>query len=169
MKIVSVALIVTIFATTGGYLQAPTSNTLSPGDEEHCLALNIYHEARGEDYLSQLAVADVTMNRVKNSKFPKSVCEVITQAYTRVNWRGDVVPIKHKCQFSWYCDGVGDKPSPGTSWNNALAIAKGNKYRGITQGALFYHSNKVLPFWADSFIKLGSIGNHIFYIPPNEK
>lgn len=56
MKIVSVALIVTIFATTGGYLQAPTSNTLSPGDEEHCLALNIYHEARGEDYLSQLAV-----------------------------------------------------------------------------------------------------------------
>jgi N-acetylmuramoyl-L-alanine amidase len=151
MKIVSVALIVTIFATTGGYLQAPTSNTLSPGDEEHCLALNIYHEARGEDYLSQLAVADVTMNRVKNSKFPNSVCEVITQAYTRVNWRGDVVPIKHKCQFSWYCDGVGDK------------------YRGITQGALFYHSNKVLPFWADSFIKLGSIGNHIFYIPPNEK
>ena len=137
-----------------------------------CLALNIYHEARGETITGQVAVASVTLNRVKSSRFPNTVCEVVYQAQYSKWWEeahGKKVPLRNKCQFSWYCDGVEDKPSPGTSWNNALAIAKGNKYRGITQGALFYHSNKVLPFWADSFIKLGSIGNHIFYIPPSEK
>lgn len=153
----------------GLYAHAPI-NTVPPLQEEiYCLALNVYHEARGEDYLAQLAVADVTMNRVESKDFSNSVCEVITEAKVRINWRGDAVPIRHKCQFSWYCDGIDDEPKPGTEWNNALAVATNNNYRGITKGALFYHSVDVKPFWAESFIRLGSIGNHIFYRPPPEK
>ena len=37
-----------------------------------CLALNIYFEARSEDIASQLAVAQVTINRVEDSRYPVS-------------------------------------------------------------------------------------------------
>ena len=160
----------------GGYVAIAAMPVQTPIDiappyeeEVYCLALNVYHEARGEDYLAQLAVADVTMNRVESDKFSNSVCEVITEAQVETNWRGDAVPIRHKCQFSWYCDGVGDEPKPGVEWNNSMAVASNGNYKGITKGALFYHSVDVEPFWAKSFVRLGSIGNHIFYRPPTEK
>lgn len=150
-------------------VQAPVFDSPPYARETYCLAINVYHEARGEDYLSQLAVADVTMNRVNDEDFPNSVCEVISEAKTELTWRGDAVPIRDQCQFSWYCDGLDDEPKLGTEWNNAMAIASNENYVGITKGALFYHSNKVSPYWSDSFIRLGSIGNHIFYRPPSEK
>ena len=153
----------------GPDVNAPIFDTPDENNEKYCMALNIYHEARGEDYLSQLAVADVTMNRVLSHRFPNSVCGVISESRVKPNWRGEMVPVKHKCQFSWYCDGADDMPSEGRSWSNAKAIANNKNYWGITKGALFYHSMEVTPFWADSFIKLGTIGNHIFYRPPPEK
>jgi len=157
------------FSCTIMPVEAPIQ-VIPPYDQEmYCLALNVYHEARGEDYLAQLAVADVTINRVESDKFPNSVCEVISEAQTEINWRGDAVPIRHKCQFSWYCDGLDDEPKPGVGWNNAMAVASNGNYRGITKGALFYHSVDVEPFWSRSFTRLGSIGNHIFYRPPAEK
>ncbi len=42
-----------------------------------CLAENVYHEARGEPLDGQYAVAEVTMNRVGSTLFPKSVCDVV--------------------------------------------------------------------------------------------
>ena len=38
-----------------------------------CLARNVYYESRGESYEGQLAVAVVTLNRVKHSKFPNTI------------------------------------------------------------------------------------------------
>lgn len=150
-------------------VSAPSPDKPPLDSEVYCLALNIYHEARGEDYLAQLAVADVTMNRVESKAFPNSVCEVVTEAKMKLDWRGDAVPIRHQCQFSWFCDGMDDTPEDGLGWRNALAVATNEDFRGITRGALFYHSTSVMPFWANSFIRLGTIGNHVFYRPPSEK
>ena len=36
-------------------------------EEHYCMALNIYHEARAEHLAGQVAVADVTLNRVKET------------------------------------------------------------------------------------------------------
>ena len=77
-------------------------------NEMHCLATNIYHEARGESNEGKFAVGNVTMNRVDSNRFPDSICEVVYQAEYRVNWKGDQVPRRHRCQFSWYCDGKSD-------------------------------------------------------------
>ena len=44
-----------------------------------CLALNIYREAGHEPEDGKLAVALVTMNRVKAPGFPDSVCKVVQQ------------------------------------------------------------------------------------------
>ena len=86
--------------------------------ETQCLAENIYHEAKNQGTAGWSGVASVTLNRIKDSRFPNTVCEVVKQGPTRESWktRGKDVPeeerkyypIKHRCQFSWYCDGKAD-------------------------------------------------------------
>ena len=49
------------------------------GREIGCLALTIYHEARGESERGKLAVGHVVMNRTRSVLFPASVCDVVRQ------------------------------------------------------------------------------------------
>ena len=72
-----------------------------------CMALNIYHEARNQSMVGQVAVGEVVMNRVEDSRFPDTICEVVKQAVT---YKNTDKPVLHKCQFSWYCDGQKDEP-----------------------------------------------------------
>ena len=44
-----------------------------------CLQLAIYHEARGEPELGQIAVAQVILNRVSSEPFPDTPCGVVYQ------------------------------------------------------------------------------------------
>ena len=75
-----------------------------------CLAENIYFEARAEGIEGKAAVANVTRNRVNSDLFPNTYCEVVQQGPVRESWNkpGVYYPVKHKCQFSWYCDGQKD-------------------------------------------------------------
>ena len=68
-----------------------------------CLALNVYHEARDQPFIGQVAVAQVVMNRVKDERYPDDVCGVVKQGLT-YSWDTDY-PVLNRCQFSWYCDG----------------------------------------------------------------
>ena len=63
-------------------------------EELYCLANNIYFESRNQPKLGQIAVGQVTMNRVNSPKFPNTVCGVVKQGGEKRN----------RCQFSWYCD-----------------------------------------------------------------
>ncbi|TPW16609.1 MAG: cell wall hydrolase [Halothiobacillaceae bacterium] len=128
-------------------------------EEINCLALNIYHEARGEPHDGQMAIAYVTMNRVVSGQYPMTVCGVVWQ-------RG---------QFSWTHDGRSDQPSDKTAWERAkrlaaflytnyfrfMAISKGAT--DLTGGALhFYAPKKVNPSWTKSMVSTREIGSHIF-------
>ena len=77
-----------------------------------CLALNMYHEARDQGSAGLLGVSSVVLNRVRDKRFPNTICEVIKQGPTRESWKknGIFYPIRHKCQFSWWCDGKSDNP-----------------------------------------------------------
>ena len=97
-------------------------NYASGEDELYCLAQNIYFEAGNQPLAGKIAVANVTFNRVEDPQFPDTICGVVYQAKTRVNWKGDVVPIKHKCQFSWYCDGKPDVPTDSTTWRKSVSV-----------------------------------------------
>lgn len=44
-----------------------------------CLAKNIYFESRNQPWVGKLAVAQVTLNRVADSRFPDSICDVVKQ------------------------------------------------------------------------------------------
>ena len=142
-----------------------------------CLALNMYHEARGQGSAGLLAVSSVVLNRVRDKRFPNDICEVIEQGPTRESWKTrqtpdplDAVfyPIKNRCQFSWYCDGKSDIPKDVKTYERLLTIAKSIVYNkfdfiDITDGATFYHADYVTPSWAKTKIKTVEIQDHIFY------
>lgn len=129
-----------------------------------CLAMNLYHEARGESLAGNLAVGYVTMNRVADPRYPDTVCGVVHQAKYH-GW--DLVnPIKNRCQFSWYCDGLSDNPQDGKAMLESVLIAKhimAGTVTDISEGATHYHAKYVNPYWADDMTVVLEIGEHRFY------
>jgi len=138
-------------------------------DEERCMALNIYHESRNENLAGQYAVADVVLNRVQDDRWPGSVCGVIYDAEMKPSMADPtiLIPKRHRCQFSWYCDGMSDEPRNIDAWNASLTVAyqimNNETFRGITEGATHYHATYVNPQWNRRFHQIGRIGTHIFY------
>tara|TARA_B100002019_G_scaffold260129_1_gene245995 strand:+ start:626 stop:1135 length:510 start_codon:yes stop_codon:yes gene_type:complete len=135
----------------------------------YCLAQNIYYEARGSSRADQMAVSDVVLNRVKDSRYPNTICDVVYQGKQRPSWKDPtkMVMVRNMCQFSWYCDGKKDEPPEGDPWRNAQMVAYEMYYlykdSNITDGATHYHAFYVKPEWAERFIFKGRIGSHIFY------
>jgi len=130
-----------------------------------CMAKNIFYEAASESTAGRLAVAQVTLNRVKSRHYPNSVCEVVYQGPKYASG----FPKRDQCQFSWYCDGKGDDPKDGRLWFESQELAKHVfKYEDsildITDGATHYHANYIDdPRWADRSKVTASIDQHIFY------
>ena len=119
--------------------------------EQHkCLALNIYHEARSESMEGQIAVAQVTLNRVAHSEWPSTICEVVYEPK----------------QFSWTHLLKDHSATEARAWKKAQIIARDVMIGNVedpTYGAVFYHANYVNPDWAE-FLDLSKvIGNHLFY------
>lgn len=120
--------------------------------EMNCLALNIYHESRGESLAGQMAVAEVTLNRSHDERYPDDVCRVVWQTN----------------QFSWTSDGNSDTPRDQNSWQNAQRIARiiAERYNSsinITNGAIMFHAVGSKPSWRTKFRKTIQIGDHVFY------
>ncbi len=120
-------------------------------DELRCLALNIYHEARGESISGQKAIASVIMNRVRSQRYPDSICEVVWQPK----------------QFSWTT--AHEKHHVVTdprAWKMALIIAQrtlaGHEYARVGE-ATHYHASSIDPYWAAYGQFVVKIGDHVFY------
>ena len=122
--------------------------------EVECLAKNIYFEAASEPRAGKIAVAEVTMNRVKSKQFPRSVCGVVYQK------------TKGICQFSWVCQ---DNKSirNRSAWRESQKIAENilisKKKYGIIGSAMYFHADYVDPVWNENKRFIRKIGNHIFY------
>ncbi len=121
------------------------------GQELGCLAMNIYHEARGETEKGKLAVAAVTMNRVKAKYYPDTVCEVVWQ----------------RKQFSWTeLKSKYHAITDTKAWVNAIEIAQlfidGGNWPGVGK-ATHYHTVSVSPNWKDDNQLVAQVGNHLFY------
>ena len=113
-----------------------------------CLVLNVYHEARGEPFLGQVAVAEVVLNRVEDTRWPNDVCGVIYQPY----------------QFSWTISGTVRAPSDLVAYHRAKqAVEWAIDNRSIT--ATHYHHRDIIPVWSKHprMDYLFTIENHKFY------
>lgn len=164
VTLTSVAILFTAPTLSREFITTATEKqvTANYNKQVECLAKNIYYESAGETYEGKLAVAQVTMNRVKSGQFPTDICAVVYQKTTDLN-------LKTVCQFSWTCMvkemiHVHDR----YRWEESLLIAK----RALTvpvlhdkiseTNALFYHAVYVNPGWNKQKV-VTKIGNHIFY------
>lgn len=128
--------------------------------EIQCLALNIYHEARGESGAGKEAVGWVTMSRMASRNHPASACSVVYAPR----------------QFSWTHDGTEKQPREAGAWNDSLEIARRvyeqgksgdipQQYREVN----FYHTTSCRTAgcaWQRSSPNLTeafTIGSHVFY------
>ena len=103
-----------------GFLAAtPVGDNTLINRSNECLAMNMYHEARNQGTAGVLAVTAVVLNRVHDDRFPDTICEVVEQGPTRSSWKDPTIryPIKNRCQFSWYCDGISDTHIPKRNTN----------------------------------------------------
>ena len=139
-------------------------------DESYCLAENVYHEARNQPKVGQMAVMSVTLNRVNDPRYPNTICGVTKQGPTRPSWKDETVmiPIKHRCQFSWYCDGKSDRIHDMETFNSIYLFTSGLvdgtiTLLDVTDGATHYHADYVEPDWAKTKTKTIEIEDHIFY------
>lgn len=57
-----------------------SGGSTSTSSDLNLLARVVYGEARGEDYVGQVAVAAVVLNRVESSSFPNTIAGVVYQA-----------------------------------------------------------------------------------------
>lgn len=121
-------------------------------EETMCLAKNIYYESRGEPQAGQVLVGQVTMNRVVDSNFPATICEVVYQPY----------------QFSWTLDS-NRQVTDGAAWIRSYAIAQriilGNvKINQALSKANHFHTVEIdEPDWVKELTYLGTVGRHKFY------
>lgn len=134
-----------------------SSNPETYEEARQCLAQAIYFEARSEPPEGWVAVADVVLNRARDPRFPASICGVVFQGDYR----------RHKCQFSFACDGISDTAYNRKMWEKALRLAA---YKLATLShepslteANHYHADYVEPYWSNEMIRLAKIGRHIFY------
>ena len=133
-------------------------------EELECMSKNIYFEAALESTAGKLAVAQVTMNRVKSNVWPNTVCKVITQGIHYKNG----FPVRDRCQFSWYCDGKDDVPHSGSMWRESQEVARyvltTPDLMDITDVATHYHADYISsPRWAVPHRKTVEIDTHIFF------
>lgn len=133
-----------------------------PTNDLMCMAENIYYEAGIESYKGKLAVGQVVLNRVKSSKYPASICDVVFQGSF------DAVRKPKGCQFSWTCqDGLSPIHKNSIAWDDSLRAAiellSGKRYPDYTDGATHYHAHYVDPSWNQRLLKTVKIDTHIFY------
>ena len=162
-------IILAIVALTVAFSDEIFASEVDVNEEVECLAQNMYWESRNQSFRGLLAVGNVVMNRVTDSRFPNTVCEVVHQSVMIKSWKtGEYIPKRNRCQFSWYCDGKPERiPTADKQMYELVRSMAFKIYTGwfddITEGATHYHADYVYPEWRQTKTKMITIDNHIFY------
>jgi spore germination cell wall hydrolase CwlJ-like protein len=122
-------------------------------EQEECIAIAVYHEARGEPFDGQLAVAEVIMNRAASGQYPASWCEVVKQPwqFSFVNPRSGKMPAVNRTSTAWaYAQAI-------------TRIAVSNAADALPSDVLWYHADYVAPSWGRRLAMVEKIGAHLFY------
>jgi N-acetylmuramoyl-L-alanine amidase len=138
-----------------------------------CLALNIYHEARGESLPGQHLVAFVTVSRSEdnNPEFGgKGICNVVFHRNVRED--GKVI-----AEFSWTAMAtLSKKPLRRKAWQDSLAVAQewtegaGKVPSDLGYARYYLNPNTAgrggLCWFRRHTVPIKMIGNHRFYRRP---
>lgn len=144
-----IALALYVYLSRGQPLEFKYYDPSSQVKQIECITTAIYHEARGEPFMGQVAVAHVIMNRVRANRWGDTPCSVVYQPaqFTDIE----------KCQP--------DRDS--SAWKEAERIAIVT-YNGLdedpTNGATHYFSHTKIkpPWWAAKKEVYARLYNHTF-------
>lgn len=126
----------------------------------HCLALNLYHEARGEPFDGIIAVGMVTLNRVRSAAYPNTICDVVWEKQWSKRYKRFIA------EFSWTLDSLSDIPQEQHAWQKSTEIANqllNGQYPNPMKQATNYHADYVSPAWSKKLTFIKQIGLHRFY------
>lgn len=136
--------------TTNSSVPTHELREINPNDIK-CIATAIYHEARGEPIMGQVAVAHVILNRVGHPWYADNICGVVYQPHHFT----DI----HKAR----------PDEKSLAWERAVEHAT-LSYIGFlddpTDGSIMYHNPRTAPKPNWDFRKIriaGNIGQHRFY------
>jgi N-acetylmuramoyl-L-alanine amidase len=125
-----------------------------------CLALNVWHEARGSSDQAQLAVAHVTLNRARVDRD--------TRGAARAHDTSICAVVYAPRQMSWTLLIVGARripPPTSASWIKAQHLAQeALTSPDFTGGSLWYHRHDITPWWSWNKLMTGRWGDHVFYV-----
>ena len=158
----------TVLISTLMQLTLPAAPDSPHMEDVFCVAINAYHEARGEDFNELLAVSQVVMNRVDDPSYPDTACEVIMQGPTRPSWSDPevLVPRKYACQFTWWCDGRSDKVHDAAAWRDctiaAYLVYIGAVSNQVGDATHYFAHEKVIPTWAASMHVVTVFNGHTY-------
>lgn len=118
------------------------------------LSINCFYECRKEPQAGQIAVAQVVLNRSKRCKVDAEKTIMLDKQFSWTNGgisdkEGYVNPFDH----------VGMKELVGCAKSSVIAMSVDD----LTNGATFYHTVDVSPYWAKNKKPIMTIGRHIFY------
>lgn len=120
-----------------------------------CLQENIFFEARNQKPIGMAMVGIVTLERVKLSQFPNTICGVVyergqfswTSHKPKVNMKNPV-----EAQAWWIC---------GLIAQNILVNRK--SLDDIYKNVAYYHKTTIHPRWASKMRKEFVLQDHVFY------
>ncbi len=137
-----------------------------------CLALALYHEARGEPLEGQKAVGLTILNRVASKAYPTTICGVVFQNSHRLN----------ACQFSFACDNRANTPGNPAKFAEMIRISddiivslqpeNDTRETGLDAAnpvpsrylfATHYHRHDVSPSWSKKLRFIARVGDHHFF------
>ncbi len=151
---------VLMVAATGSVMSSAQAAP-SEGDVK-CLSDNIYLESRDDGPPGWSAVGHVTVNRwheALRAGRRVSVCGIVYEGANRG---------RHRCQFSWACDGRLKAKSERETARAITRFARellAGEHADQTAGATYFHERGRHPRWAsDGSTKLTvAIGRHYYY------
>ncbi|MBR5281001.1 MAG: spore cortex-lytic enzyme, partial [Clostridia bacterium] len=121
-----------------------SGGTSSSNSNIELLARAVYGEARGEPYAGQVAVAAVILNRVEDSRFPKTISGVVYQSGA----------------FDVVADGQINLTPNSTAYQAARDALNG---WDPTYGCLYYYNPKTATnAWIKQLPISVTIGSHVF-------
>lgn len=146
------------------------------------LSMTLWGEARGEGESGMRAVAHVIVNRARHNRWSDTISGVARQDRQFSCWNDDDVNselmpkmlefynyLKHKPDGwkEWYEEFKRSPDYPGfQKYLEARQIARDvleNQDDDPTNGAVFYHTSAISPYWARGQQVVARIGAHQFY------
>lgn len=139
------------------------SEELTSNEALSCMADNIYYEAGFESREGQIAVAQVVLNRLHDSHFPKSICDVIYFKKINPTTGKKVAAFSWTLGRNWRANGKSRKV-----YRECVILARDVLTKKIHSSIIdssvkYYHATYITARWDDDHMVVAQIGKHVFY------